>query len=323
MPLLLRAAACAAMLALPLFLTGCRSALESLALRTVYRHADLPAANVRDGVAYGPDARQRLTLFLPLADSVRARPWPTVVFVHGGSWTEGDRALTFGGEDIYGNIGRFFAARGIGAATVSYRLLPGVSWREQIADVAAATARVREWATDAGGDPDGLVLMGHSAGAQLAARVALDRDAQAAAGLPAGAVCGAIPVSGAGLDLTDTESFRLADDYDFYARRFGPAGAPVPEEAPAVPAAWQAEASVVPLVAPDAPPFLILHASRDYDALPRQSDLLLAALAAAGVPSSVLVVPETGHLLILPTLSRDDRTAGPAMLAFVRGLHCR
>ena len=323
MPLPLRAAACVAVLSVTLGLTGCRSALESLALRPFYRHADLPAANVTDGVAYGPDAKQRLTLFLPVADSVRHRPWPTVVFVHGGSWTEGDRALTVGGEDIYGNIGRFFASHGIGAATVSYRLLPGVSWPDQIADVAAATARVREWAVQAGGDPGGLVLMGHSAGAQLAARVVLDRAVQAAAGLPEGSVCGAIPVSGAGLDLTDAESFRLADDYDFYARRFGPPGAEVPSEPPAVPADWQAAASVVSLVTPDAPPFLILHASRDYDALPRQSALLDEALVAAGVPSRVVVVPRSTHLLIVPTLSRDHRTAGPEMLAFVRGLACQ
>ena len=305
-------------------LAGC-TALEGLALGFVYDHQDLPDANVRNDIAYvdgSADPKHRLNLFLPLADSIRQRPWPTVVFVHGGGWTEGDRDLTFGGEDVYNNIGRFFAARGIGAATVSYRLQPQATWQEQTADVARAVARVRELVGAEGGDPDGLVLMGHSAGGQLVTRVALDRDVQQAAGVPASAICGVIPVSAAGLDLRDRESFEIADNYDYYQRRFAPRGTPITNDPPLAPEPWQTEASPLPLLTPEAPPFLILYAEGDYPALIRQAKLLEAAIRENRVEAETAVVPGNSHERIVATLSQDGAVSGPAMLKFVRRLDC-
>ena len=76
-PLLLLAAALA--------LGGC-GLTESLVADVLYTEAELPAENVRRDVPYRTtgDPKHRLDLFLPLADSVRARPGPVVVFVHGG-----------------------------------------------------------------------------------------------------------------------------------------------------------------------------------------------------------------------------------------------
>ena len=129
------------------------------------------------------------------------------------------------------------------------------------------------------------------AGAHLALRVALDRDAQARAGIPEGAVCGAMPVSGAALDLRDRASFEIGDDYDYYLARFAPPGTETTNTPPAEPATWQTEASVVPLVTPDDPPARILYAGGDYPALIRQNTLLADALRAASVPVEVVVVP--------------------------------
>ncbi len=306
-------------------LAGCQT-ITGIGLSFVYDRADLPGANVRMNLPYvdgSTDDKQRLNLFLPLADSVRGEAWPTVVFVHGGGWTEGDRNFEFGGEDLYNNIGRFFASRGIGAAVVSYRLLPGATLQDQVADVARATARTRALVARQGGDPDALILMGHSAGGHLASYVALDADVQYAAGLPRGAVCGVIPVSAAALDLTDRRSFEIADDFDYYGTRFGPRGESFGELPPAgPPSQWQIDASILPLVDSNAPPFLILHAGGDYPALIRQAELLVAALGEADVSAQYVVVPGKSHARIIPTLSRDDQTAGPAMLRFVRGLNC-
>ena len=305
-------------------LAGC-TAVTGIALDFVYDHQDLPPENVQNDVSYVEDSldpKHRLNLFMPLADSVRQRPWPTVVFVHGGGWTTGDKDLTFGGEDIYGNIGRFFAARGMGAATVSYRLQPGATWQEQVSDVARAVAEVRRRVTASGGDPNGLVLMGHSAGAHLIDRVALDRSAQEAAGIPPGAICGAISVSGAALDLRDRESFEIADNYPYYQTRFAPAGTAKMETAPLAPEPWQTEASVVPLLTPEAPPFLVIYAEGDYPALIRQNELLIDALHASGVPHEVAIEPGNSHERIIATLSKEGKAAGPAMLGFVRGLSC-
>ncbi|HEU0075769.1 MAG TPA: alpha/beta hydrolase fold domain-containing protein [Dehalococcoidia bacterium] len=103
---------------------------------------DLP---YRDGSA---NAKHRLDLFLPVGEG-----WPLLLFFHGGGWTAGNKAMVVAGADVYGNIGRFLASSGIGAAVVSYRLQPAVTWREQVADVAAAVAWVHDHAASYGGDP--------------------------------------------------------------------------------------------------------------------------------------------------------------------------
>ena len=301
-------------------LAGCGLA-KSVAIGWFYDRVEVPAETVRRDLAYLPDGdpKHRLNLFLPVAEAIRERPWPVVVFVHGGGWVEGDRDFTYGGEDLYNNVGRFLASHGIGAAVVSYRLLPDVRWRAQVEDVAAATAWVQDHAAAWGGDPDAVVLMGHSAGAQLAARVALDAEARRWAG--ARPVCGAVPVSGAALDLTDAESWRLGSDFGYYAARFSP-GRERTESAPAEPFDWQVEASPASFVTPDAPPFLIVTASGEGAVFERQADVLDAALRGAGVPSERVVMPAATHELGVPNLSRDDRVVGPAVLRFVRGLRC-
>ncbi len=307
-----------------LALSGC-SVLYATGIDLVYSYAALPETHVRRGVPYADDAnpKHRLNLFLPLADSVRGGgPWPTVVFVHGGGWDSGDRDFTFGREDVYNNVGRFFARHGVGAAVVSYRLLPEAEWDGQAADVAAAVAWVSRNVAAYGGNPEALVLMGHSAGAQHVTRVALDPSLLEAEGVGPGVVCGAIPVSGAALDLTDRETFALSDNFDYYSARFAPDHVPLPE-APAEPFAWQGEASPLRFVSADAPPFLIVYAGGESRALQRQSQLLAAALERARVPTEVVVSPGLSHTRIVPTLSRGDRPAGRAALRFVRGLRCR
>src|SRR5262245_33646251 len=129
-------------------------------------------ASFRD-LAYrdGRDPKQTLDLYAP-----EGKGWPVMVFVHGGGWNSGDKDLKVEGTAIYADVGRFFASQGVGTAVVNYRLLPRVSWRDQITDVAGAVAWLHRHAADYGGDPSQFFLAGHSAGAQLAARVALDPE---------------------------------------------------------------------------------------------------------------------------------------------------
>lgn len=304
-----------------LSLGGCGLA-KSAALGVFYDRAELPAENVRRDLAYLPDGgpKHRLNLFLPVADSVRARPWPVVVFVHGGGWVEGDRDFTYAGEDLYNNVGRYLAGRGVGAAVVSYRLLPGVRWPAQVEDVAAATAWVQENVAAYGGDPRAVVLMGHSAGGQLAARVALDEAARERAG--AAPVCGAVVVSGAALDLTDEATWETGTEFGYYAARFSPSRERLPGPPPE-PYDWQTDASPVTYASPGDPPFLIVYADGEDALFRTQAEALARALRPAGVPNETAVMPARTHELGVPNLSRDDRVVGPATLDFVRGLRCR
>ena len=308
-------------LALAVALGGCGLA-QRAAVGLVYARAGLADSLVTRDLAYLPDGdpKHRLNLFRPDPDATTPGAIvPTVVFVHGGGWDTGDRDFERGGADFYNNVGRYFAARGIAAAVVSYRLLPEVRWPAQVEDVAAATAWVQRHAADWGGAPGWVVLMGHSAGGQLAARVALDGDARQRAG--ARPVCGAVVASGAALDLVDPATWETGTRFGYYAERFSPSREPVPGP-PAQPYAWQVEASPVTYATPDAPPFLISTASGESALFEAQAEALARTLDAVGVAHRSVVTPALSHALGVPNLSRDDRVVGPAVAEFVRDLVC-
>jgi acetyl esterase/lipase len=236
-----------------------------------------------------------------------------LIFVHGGGWTAGDKGEVVAGVEVYRNIGRFAAAHGIGAAVINYRLQPRVTWREQVADVARAVRWVHGHAEALGGDPDALFLSGHSAGAQLIAYVALNPAPLAELGLSPKALCGVIPVSGAGYDLTDETTYELGARRSYYERRFA-AGEPD--------GVWQREASAMSFLSPDAPPFLLLHGTREWKSLRYQNRLLDQALRRAGVPSRLRVARQT-HASMVLALSRGDKLPGREVLAAIHGSRCR
>jgi acetyl esterase/lipase len=153
------------------------------------------AASYMD-VAYrdlpGVEAR-RVSLDLYVPDG--ARNAPVVVFVHGGGWRRGDKRTGAGGKS------EAFLARGIAFASVNYRLHPNASPGDMADDVAASLAFLRANATRYGLDPDRLAVMGHSAGAHLAALTAADQSGLERAGVPSSSVKAVILLDGAGYDV--------------------------------------------------------------------------------------------------------------------------
>jgi len=254
------------------------------------------------------DPKRQLDLYLPAG-----RDFPTVVFVHGGGWAWGDRTQRFGGADVYRNIGRFLASQGVGAAVIGYRLVWPLDWQSQVGDVARAVAWVQRHIGERGGDADRLFLMGHSAGAQLAARVAADPAWLAREQGTAETICGVVAVSGAGYDLGDIDTYRAGFDPLYFAERFGGSR---------LDGAWWRDASVVPFLTADDPPFLIISATGESRGLRRQSALFHDAVRKAGVASTLVTVTGSGHERIILELSRADKTAGPAVLAFLRNTAC-
>ncbi len=295
-----------------LLLSGCSAATEWLGVRLLYETA-APAERELLDVAYREDAdsdpvKHRLDLFLPAGDG-----WPVLVFVHGGGWTAGDKGLMAGGAAVYSNIGRFYASEGIGTAVINYRLQPKVSWREQVDDVARAVAWVHANVAEYGGDPGPLFLLGHSAGAQLGVYAALDPRPLEQLGLSPEVICAVVPVSGAGYDLADDETYELGADRAWYEERFR-AGDPGD--------AWLREASAISYVRPNAPPFLLVHVTNEWKSLHHQNRLLHAALSETGADSRLLVVQGQGHNRMVLTLSRGDKTPVPEILEFLRQAQC-
>lgn len=270
-------------------------------MKFLYREAEIPPAQIHRDLCYVSDSecgeKRRLDLYRP-----SAAEWPVIVFVHGGGWTEGDKRLTVAGDDVYGNIGRFYAGRGIGVAVINYRLMPEVGWKEQVEDVRRAVGWVRDRVAAYGGNPEQIFLMGHSAGAHLASLAALEIRKD----MPN--VLGVVAVSGAALDLTDQVTYDLGEDIRYYEKRFK--GADETDE-------WKTVASPLSRVSAEAPPFLLLYAGGESKGLQRQTRRLAEALERTGVPTRLVVVPGESHSRIVLTLSRPDKTAGPAIIDFV------
>lgn len=142
------------------------------------------AAGLERDVTYGPDPKQRLDLAVPAA-----KGFPTVLFIHGGSLTSGDK-----GDEEYRNVCAPFPGAGIACANVNYRLAPAHAWPAPAEDVAAAVNWVRTNIAARGGDPRRLILFGHSSGATLVAAVGADERYLARYGLKPRDLRGVVPM---------------------------------------------------------------------------------------------------------------------------------
>ena len=144
---------------------------HSQAIKDAYAPLLQAAANhgiaVARDLAYGPDPRQRLDVFRPAA----AQGVPVVVFVHGGAFVRGDKRTS---EEIYDNVLYWFARQGWVGINVEYRLAPESSYPGGARDVALALGWVRQHVAAHGGDPDRVMLIGHSAGGTHAATCVFD-----------------------------------------------------------------------------------------------------------------------------------------------------
>ena len=124
------------------------------------------AQHMEKDLAYGQDPKQRLDLSTPASNG-----FPTVIFIHGGSLTSGDKA-----DEDYRDACAPFPAAGIACANINYRLGTANRWPAQAQDVAAAVAWVRANIGARGGDSARMFLLGHSSGAMLAALLGADEQ---------------------------------------------------------------------------------------------------------------------------------------------------
>jgi acetyl esterase/lipase len=299
-------------------LSGCAPVYWA-AMPFVYHKVEIPSTRVAMNIGYdlsAPDDHKRqLDLYLP-----EGRNFPTVIFIHGGGWAWGDRSQKFGGADVYGNIGRFLASEGFGAAVISYRLIWKTDWRTQATDVARAVAWVQQHIAARGGDPGRVFLIGHSAGAQLAMRAAADPPWLSSAGGDIDGICGVVAVSGAGFDMEDRVTERLDDDKTYYVQRFG--GSVKEKDDDPATTAWRREASVLHHLDANDPPFLSIMAGHDYPSIQHQVRLADERLRKMGLSKGFVIVPNVDHERIVLELSRRNRVAGPAILQFLRDTRC-
>jgi acetyl esterase/lipase len=174
-----------------------------------------PEILVKANITYGPDERHKLDVFAPAHKP--SQPAPVIVHFHGGAYVRGDK--TTPGTPFHGNIGAFWVRNGFVGVNATYRLAPKHQWPAGAQDVGAAAKWVRANIGADGGDPNRIVLMGHSAGASHVAGYLFHKQFQPADG---DGVIGAILLSG-GYDPTsgptDGRRAYYGEDQSLYAAR--------------------------------------------------------------------------------------------------------
>lgn len=236
---------------------------------------DSDGVRVATAVPYGDGPRRKLDIYAPRRSSDGA-PRPIIIFFYGGSWASGTRAG-------YAFAGRALAAQGFVTVIPDYRLVPEVRYPGFVEDSAAAVRWVAQHGRDYGGDPDSIVLVGHSAGAYIAAMLALDSR-------------------WLGPDRRAVKGFAgLAGPYDF-----------APFDVAASRAAfgnWSRPAETQPISWASAgdPPTLLLVGDRDRTVMPRNSVALARKLADAGVAVKTLHYPQLGHVGMILSFARPFR----------------
>lgn len=222
-------------------------------------------------IAYGDRPRQRLDIYRPAADT----NGPIVVFFYGGSWRTG-------GKGGYRFVGEQLTRHGITVVVPDYRLYPEVAFPAFVEDGAQALRWVQDNLATNGGGERRVFVMGHSAGAHIAALLALDRRYGAVAGVKPGTIAGLVGISG---------------PYDFLpltSPRTRAVFGPLADDPVILPMTFAGAA---------APPALLIHGGTDRTVYPRNSENLAGALLRSGVPVRLALYDDRGHVDIMLGLS--------------------
>jgi acetyl esterase/lipase len=251
-------------IALACLLAGCAS------VQPLYFHAINSAVPTGGSQSLVYDVANSLSL-----DVYRARgapgPAPVVLFFYGGTWRDGQR-------DYYRFVGEALARNGVTVLVPDYRKAPAHVFPEFMEDAASVAAWAKAHAAEYGGDPARIHLMGHSAGAQMAALLATDPRYLARWRLRPRDFASVIGLSGA---------------YDFLPIRERKVRQVFPD-----PARWP-DSQPVNFVDGDEPPFLLLHGLSDRRVWQQNSERLAALLQAAGEPVTLKLIPRTGHIAMV------------------------
>jgi arylformamidase len=280
------------MTALPKLSDPCRKAISERA------SAGSPPAPGTVEHAYGPDPKQRLDLVRP-AGVAKA---PVLLFVHGGGWSIGDKSQAAGNKAVWAN------SKGWAFASANYRLVPQATVEQQAADVASAIAWLRTNAAREGLDPDRIVLMGHSAGAHLAALVGTDPQYLKTAGVQLSAVKGVVLLDGAGYDVPTQASAEMNIVKPMYDAAFG-----------TDPKRQAALSPTRHAAAPNVARWLILPTERRRDSQ-AQSKGLAEALNRAGLSATVVAVPGESHGSLNKGLGEPGDFATEQVERFMAGI---
>jgi acetyl esterase/lipase len=212
------------------------------------------------------------------AQAVSQSKSPLLVVVHGGAWNSGEPLQL-------SDLNSVIADEGYAVVTIDYRFMPEFKWPTQKNDVLAGIEYIRDHADQFGVDPTKVILLGRSAGGQIAEAIAFD------------------PPDDLKMSIRGCIGFYSPADLNF-AYRFGRDDdvlssltllrhymGGTPDEKPQE----FHTASPIDYVDSSSPPTLLLHGERDVLVWSKQSERLRDKMKVVGRPVFLLSLPWATH----------------------------
>ncbi len=235
---------------------------------------------IASNVQYGSDERQVLDIYAP---DKQTGPLPVVVFIHGGSWSSGNK-------NGYEFVGRAFAAQGFLTLVANYRLHPQHPFPAFVEDAALTLDWATRHSAEYGGDEHQVFALGHSAGAYNLALAILDPRYLTKLGTDVSAIKGIATLAGP-FDFLPLDSAITKDVFGAINNL--------------------SETQPVNFARREVPPFLILHGSADTTVYPKNAAALNRALQNAGANVSLKIYGGVSHVGIMISLAKPLRGRTP------------
>jgi acetyl esterase/lipase len=269
--------------------------------------APLPFAPTKADVPYAgtTEFRQTLNVYAPAAKA--SKPAPVIFWIHGGGWRGGEKTSVQLKPKFFTDLGYVFVS-------TNHRYVTTTPMNEIFKDIAESLRWTHDHVAEFGGDPNQVVIMGHSSGAQLAAYLAIDERALKSVGLSLEMFKGCVPV--------DADTFDIPAVIDLATANRKAAGKPEPkyghrEIFGGKPELWTDYSATTHVAAGKGiPPFLIL-----YDAAaaltPDQAKRLQKALTSKGIPAKAFGAIDTNHGKINSDLGLPGDPSTAELLSFL------
>jgi acetyl esterase/lipase len=263
--------------------------------RTAQRfRADYP--HLARDVAFHPEMEPRLDVYSP----AEGEGHPVLVFVHGGSWKSYDK-------NLFAPVATRFLPEDMVVIIPDYTLHPDAGYEQMAHEVAAALSWTLDNVDQYGGDPQRVVVAGHSAGAHLAGLAIMDPRFLDAYGHSSDEICGYAGLSGV---------YNVQTEFDYWLAK----GMTSQVMLDVMGGEQNFEtASPVHYVRASLPPILIIHGDDDQTVPIEIATDFYAALQAAGADSALTLYPGAGHSdYLFAALTDESAPAVTDLLTFVQ-----
>jgi acetyl esterase/lipase len=244
---------------------------------------------VHANLSYGNAPRQSLDIYAP-KDKGGAQQRPVIIFFYGGGYQDGVKG-------DYRFVADRFVREGYIVVIPDYRVYPDVKFPAFVEDGARTVAFIQKNIAIYGGDPNGLFLAGHSAGAHIGALLTADERYLKAAGARMPAIRAFAGLAG---------PYNFVPEEEIYKTIFGP-----PEQYPAM--------QVTNFIDGEEPPMLLLHGAKDKTVYVSNLEKLKSRIAQKGGRVDTKIYNDIDHVQIAGALSWIYKGKAPVaqdMLSF-------